>query len=39
MAKRSKMSKSSSKRNFTKNAVKSHKKNSAPNPMRGGYRL
>jgi len=37
--KRFKMSKSSSRRNFTKGAVLTHKKNLAGNPMRGGIRL
>jgi len=36
--KRFKMSKSSSRRQFTRHAVKSHKMNFA-NPMRGGIRL
>lgn len=42
MAKRHKMSKRASKRSFTRNAMKTHKKNLAPpsgNPMRGGIRL
>lgn len=36
---RNKMSKSASKRNFTNNALRHHKKNSSPHPMRGGIRL
>jgi len=39
MAKRFKMSGKASRRNFTKNAVTTHKKNISPNPMRGGIRL
>jgi len=36
---RSKMSRSGSRKNFTKNAVRHHKKNFSANPMRGGIRL
>lgn len=39
MFRRSKMSKSQSRRSFTKGAVYSHKKNTNSNPMRGGIRL
>jgi len=39
MAKRSRMSRSKSKRLFSKTASKSHAKNFSPNPMRGGIRL
>lgn len=41
MAKRHKMGRSQSKRNFTRNAVKVHRKNSLQfaGPMRGGIRL
>lgn len=40
MAYRRKMSKRKSKRNFTKNAVRSHRKNGLQaRPMRGGHRL
>lgn len=38
MKKRFKMSKKASRRNFTRNAIGSHKLNSA-SPMRGGIRL
>lgn len=37
--KRSKMRKGHSKRVFRKTAVRTHKKNLAPKPTRGGYRL
>lgn len=37
--KRHKMSKRGSKRHFTKNAMRIHKKNLRATPMRGGYRL
>jgi len=37
--KRHKMSKSQSRRSFTKGASYSHKKNFSTNPMRGGIRL
>ncbi|WNK14650.1 MAG: hypothetical protein [Microvirus sp.] len=36
---RSKMSRSGSRKHFTKNAVRHHKKNFTSNPMRGGIRL
>lgn len=36
---RSKMSRSASRSNFTRNAVRHHKKNFSANPMRGGIRL
>lgn len=36
---RQKMSRGNSRRVFTKNAVKSHKKNFRGSPMRGGIRL
>lgn len=36
---RSKMSRSGSRKNFTKHAVRHHKKNYSANPMRGGIRL
>lgn len=39
MAKRRKLSKKSSKKIFTKNAVKVNSKNGMANPMRGGIRL
>ena len=38
MAKRFKMSRKGSKRHFTKNALRVHKKNVRLNPMRGGIR-
>jgi len=37
--KRSKMSRSASRRSFTAGASKTHRKNLAGNPMRGGIRL
>lgn len=37
--KRFKMSRSGSKRHFTRNAVKTHYKNVQSGPMRGGIRL
>lgn len=37
--KRQKMSKSTSRKNFTQGAVKTHRKNLATTPMRGGIRL
>lgn len=39
MKKRFKMSKSASRKNFTKGAVTTHVKNIAGAPMRGGIRL
>lgn len=40
MKKRSKINKRKSKKNFSKNANKTHKFNvNSPNPMRGGIRL
>lgn len=36
---RHKMSRSGSKRLFTKTASKQHRRNFGPNPMRGGIRL
>lgn len=36
---RSKMSRSGSKKSFTRHAVKQHRKNFQQNPMRGGIRL
>lgn len=39
MARRRKISPKKSKRNFTKHAQKTHKKNISGNPMRGGIRL
>lgn len=39
MSKRHKMSRGGSRRNFTKHASRTHKKNLAGNPMRGGIRL
>jgi len=39
MKKRSKMSRKKSRKNFTKNAVRVHPKNTRGNPMRGGIRL
>ena len=36
---RHKVSSKRSKRMFTRNAMKTHKKNTQANPMRGGYRL
>lgn len=38
MARRSRMSRKNSRKNFTRNAVRKHKKNFA-HPMRGGIRL
>lgn len=37
--KRKKLTKSHSKKLFSKTASKTHKKNVAPNPVRGGIRL
>lgn len=37
--KRHKMSRKASKRSFSKNAVKVHKKNLRTMPMRGGFRI
>jgi len=37
--KRSKMSKSASRKNFSSGAALTHKKNVSPSPMRGGIRL
>lgn len=39
MAKRYKTPKHSKRQNFTRNAMKVHKKNNWSNPMRGGFRL
>lgn len=39
MAKRHKMSRSSSRRSFTSSASRTHRKNVAGAPMRGGIRL
>ena len=39
MARRRKMSKRSSKKLFTKTASRTHVRNTAPAPMRGGYRI
>lgn len=39
MAKRFRMSRRQSRRDFTKKAVRHHKKNFPRNPMRGGIRL
>mgnify|MGYP007065339654 CR=1 FL=1 len=39
MAKRKRMSKRRSRRSFTKGAVRTHRKNVAGAPMRGGIRL
>lgn len=39
MAYRKKMSKGRSRRSFRKGAVKTHRKNVSPRPMRGGIRL
>lgn len=36
---RSKMSRRSSRRSFSKNAVRVHKKNLRAQPMRGGFRI
>jgi hypothetical protein len=39
MRRRHKMSKKSSRKSFTRGAVKRHRKNQTGNPMRGGIRL
>ena len=39
MAYRKRMSRKSSRKNFTSGAVRTHKKNTMTNPMRGGIRL
>lgn len=39
MSKRYKMSRSKSKRYFSKTASRTHYRNVYPSPMRGGYRL
>lgn len=39
MAKRFKPNQRKMKRKFTANALKTHPKNVAPTPMRGGYRI
>lgn len=39
MSKRFKPNQRKSKRDFTRDALKVHPKNTAPSPMRGGYRI
>lgn len=39
MAFRRKMSRGKSRRSFTRNALRRHRKNTNPHPMRGGIRL
>jgi len=39
MARRSRMSRRGSRRNFTRNAIRTNRRNVAPTPMRGGIRL
>ena len=39
MAKRKKMSRKSSRKSFRKSASMTHRRNLAPPPMRGGFRL